>query len=473
MTGLTSRKKTIASWTLAGAAACTIAGVAAVGTNQAAETKKNELSAIRPASPENRGNPGATSRDDALKGAPSNQPAVSFPADETKLMIGDRLKLSVYERVGSATDASSSTTALSNLIEHTEMSGEYTVQTDGGIFIPFIGRTDAAGKTGNNLQKELESKIASVFSGHAVSTVRLLQREPIYVTGSVAQPGTFNYTPGMMVLNAVILAGTTPGGQSNWQNLDMMRMTEHVQQADVKLANLLAERDVLVALRDGKKPIASRALVNIAGERIHEFIAAAQKLAELKEERYNNELRALSVDREMLEKQRTVLTESINDGLASLNHTKDRMNAVLRMRKSGITTDNTYYQAIGDLDIARGRLNDLKTALTKLEAQIVEVDERQKKAVVETKIVREQQISDLQSLIGEAAVTRDTLRPTLAGTQVNDSRGEPPRYTILRRTSGGIEKIEADRFSALQPGDIVEVIRTVRPFLDANVDTDK
>jgi protein involved in polysaccharide export with SLBB domain len=389
-------------------------------------------------------------------------------------MIGDRLTVSVYERVGSETETSSSS-VLSSLVEHTEISGEYTVQTDGGIFLPFIGRMDAVGGTINALQQTLESKIAKVFSGHAVSTVRLLQREPIYVTGSVAQPGTFKYTPGMMVLNAVILAGTMQAGQNNWQNLDLMRMTEHLQQADVKLANMLAQRDVLVALRSGRKPTGSQALSNLVGDsRVADFIAAATKLAELKEVKYRNERQALVANREMLEKQRTILIQSMDDALAALNHTKDRMNAVMRLRRTGITTDNTYYQAIGDLDTSRGRLNDLKTGLAKLEEQIVEVDGREKKVIVETNIAREQEISDLGAVIAETSVTRDTLRPTLATiTQPGDQRGEVSHYTILRRNSEGMEKIEADRFSLLQPGDIVEVVRTIRPFLDANAGSEK
>ncbi len=476
MTGLTSRKSSLVTWTAAGVAACTIIGIAAVGDSLktiAAETKKIDPAAVRVASADDHSRLGAVNQGSALKGGSSGQPAVPFSADETNLMIGDRLKIAVYERVGSAADTSSSTTALSNLVEHTELSGEYTVQTDGGIFIPFIGRIDAAGKTGNAVQKELEVKIASVFSGHAVSTVRLLQREPVYVTGSVTQPGTFQYTPGMMVLNAVILAGTMPGGQTNWQNLDVMRMTEHVHQADVKLANLLAQRDVLVALRDGKKPTASHTLAQLVGARVNDFIAAAQNLSELKEQGYEKQMHALSADRDMLVKQRTALTDSVNDAFAALNHSKDRMNAVLHMRRSGITTDNTYYQAVGDLDVARSRVNDLKTALVKLEAQIVGVDEREKKAVVDAKIAREQQISDLQASIAESAVTRDILRPTLAASQVTDAHGEPPRYTILRRSSDGMEKIDADRFSLLQPGDIVEVVRAVRPFLDASTGSEQ
>jgi exopolysaccharide production protein ExoF len=476
MTDRTLKKKSSATWMVAGAAVFAIAVFAAavdVHKAAAAEVKGTGVSAVGHVSTDGRGNPATADRDIAANVTKPSQTTTSFPADETKLAIGDRLKVSVYERLGSGTEPSSAP-LLSTLVEHTEVSGEYTVQTDGRIFVPFIGNMDAAGETRDVLQQALEHKVAAIFKGQSVATVRLLQREPVYVTGSVPQPGSFKYTPGMMVLNAVILAGTMPAAQRDWQRLDLMRMTEHVQQTNAKLANLLARRDVLVAMRDGRAPTASQALSSLVGpSRAADLIAAAVKLADLKGKKYKNEQQALAADEEMLEKERAVLTESLNDARAALDHAKARMDAVVKLHKTGMTTDSSYYQAVGDLDAGQSRLNDLKTALARLERQIVAVREHNKKTIVEAKIAREQAIADLQASIAEAVVTRATLRPTLAFDRSNDRHTEMPQYKILRLTSSGIERIDADRFSFLKPGDIVDVVRNDRPLLDASVGPEK
>jgi polysaccharide export outer membrane protein len=400
-------------------------------------------------------------------------PAVfATSATSTALEIGDRLQLSVYEKLGASADATAP--LLSSLVEHAELSGEYIVQPDGGIFLPFLGHVNVVGETCESLRETLDRMVIEEFKGQSLTTVRLLSREPIYVTGKVAHPGAFKYSPGMVVLNALILAGPLPAGQANWERLDVMRMTEHVQQADLKLANFIAQRDVLIALRDGRSAAPSEALSSLVGvARANRLIAAAVNLFELKEQKYKNDQQALSISRGNLEKERTILNENLNDAFAVVDHAKERLGAMLKLHKTGMTTDSSYYQAVGELDSGRNRVNDLKATLVRLEGQLASLDQQYKHIIADAQLAREQTIADLRAQIAETAVTRDTLRPTLGFDRWNGQRPEGTHYRILRVTAGGIERIDADRFSFLKPGDIVEAVQAERPLIDANAGSQK
>src|SRR3954466_15707033 len=63
--------------------------------------------------------------------------------DTPAYAIGDRLKITFFERVGAGPTGGS----LGTLIERTELSGEYVVQQDGSVFLPLGGPPPGGGPT--------------------------------------------------------------------------------------------------------------------------------------------------------------------------------------------------------------------------------------------------------------------------------------------------------------------------------------
>ena len=196
-----------------------------------------------------------------LKNDCSDRSAEAGDQSGMGLVVGDRLKFVFYSRVGSGSDgANTGVSDLASLVEHPEMTGEYIVQLDGTIFLPLIGKVNAAGQGEESLVTILERKSKAIFHGPTNVMFYLVEREPVYVTGDVLQPGAFKYDPGMVFLNAVGLAGLHAAGPDLGARLDVVRELERLRESQIELADLLARRDVLVANRNGRTPTPSQDL---------------------------------------------------------------------------------------------------------------------------------------------------------------------------------------------------------------------
>ena len=136
------------------------------------------------------------------------------------LAIGDRLKVTVFEIMS----GQNQTEAWANsLVERLELSGEYTVERDGSLSISFVGPIQATGKTQLQIEKLLEESYPRLMGIKAKVTIRLLEREPIYITGSGMKPGYVKFTPGMIALQAIALAGGLDRS-ADWARIDLARV---------------------------------------------------------------------------------------------------------------------------------------------------------------------------------------------------------------------------------------------------------
>ena len=93
------------------------------------------------------------------------------------------------------------------VFNQTNLSGDFTVDGSGFIAVPLLGPVSAGEKTA----RELETLIAGALtkSGYLVNpsvAVQITQFRPYYILGEVAQPGSYPYTVGLTVRNAVATA---------------------------------------------------------------------------------------------------------------------------------------------------------------------------------------------------------------------------------------------------------------------------
>lgn len=88
-----------------------------------------------------------------------------------------------------------------------ELAGEYLVQDDGTIRMLIIGQVPAAGRTPDELERNIEAKLKAgryITDPHA--NVAVLVYRPFYILGEVASPGGYPYASGMRVISAVAAA---------------------------------------------------------------------------------------------------------------------------------------------------------------------------------------------------------------------------------------------------------------------------
>jgi polysaccharide export outer membrane protein len=123
-------------------------------------------------------------------GAPASPQGSADPLPQTteyRLGPGDKLRVSVFNRE--------------------ELTGEFTVGTQGRISYPLVGEVDVAGQTVPQFTNQLTEQLRNGYVRDPIVSVEIAQYRPFYILGEVNRPGAYPYSPGMTVMGAVATAG--------------------------------------------------------------------------------------------------------------------------------------------------------------------------------------------------------------------------------------------------------------------------
>lgn len=90
---------------------------------------------------------------------------------------------------------------------HADLSGEFEVDGTGSISLPLIGQVQAQGKSTAELEKIIAEKLADGYILNPRVSAEVINYRPFYILGEVGMPGTYPYTNGLTVQNAVAAAG--------------------------------------------------------------------------------------------------------------------------------------------------------------------------------------------------------------------------------------------------------------------------
>jgi polysaccharide export outer membrane protein len=95
--------------------------------------------------------------------------------------------------------------------DQTELSGKFTVEADGSITFPLIGRVKAGGLTLRAIEAELKKKLADgYFKNPQLSvSVDTYRSQRVFIVGEVRTPGTYTLTGDMSLIEALSRAGST------------------------------------------------------------------------------------------------------------------------------------------------------------------------------------------------------------------------------------------------------------------------
>lgn len=87
------------------------------------------------------------------------------------------------------------------------LSGEFFVGGSGRVALPLIGEVAALGLTSAEFEDAIEAKLREGYLREPRVSVEILNYRPFYILGEVNSPGTYPYTSGLTVRNAVATAG--------------------------------------------------------------------------------------------------------------------------------------------------------------------------------------------------------------------------------------------------------------------------
>jgi polysaccharide export outer membrane protein len=88
-----------------------------------------------------------------------------------------------------------------------DLSGEHVVNGAGNISMALVGAIPAGGATAPELEQRIVNKLHPRYLTNPRVGVQVLSYRPFYIVGEVNKPGSYPYVDGMVVMNAVALAG--------------------------------------------------------------------------------------------------------------------------------------------------------------------------------------------------------------------------------------------------------------------------
>ncbi|ACM00721.1 polysaccharide biosynthesis/export family protein [Cereibacter sphaeroides] len=287
------------------------------------------------------------------------------------------------------------------------MTGEYRVNADGTISVPFLGPVEAAGHTpaqlGTLIADGLMERLALPDMPDA--TIEIAEYRPIIVAGHVREPGEVVFRPGLTARQAIAMAGgpsdeirSTPALVRDLISEEgaLRILLDSREGMMARRARLLAERDNQTDLGPvpeldtarGRALLAEeKSFMDLRRDQVDRNLAAIDAQSEL----LKAEIEALQAKTGQLETQRTLAEKETANaknlserGLVAsgrLFETQrtlstvesqllDTSTAILRARQ-GITTAERDRIALID-----GRSSEIAAQLQEVEAQILEMDRK-------------------------------------------------------------------------------------------------
>jgi exopolysaccharide production protein ExoF len=382
--------------------------------------------------------------------------------------IGDRLKITFYERLASEDEKwGRSASALRGIQQ--QLNGEYAVQEDGTISVPLLGSIPVAAKSEQMVQGDLADAFEKVLGRNSIVNVMLLERPPVYVLGPVKNPGSFKYVPGMTVLHILALAGGLDrdrGSNEPWQKIEAVREIQKRSGAIDSMLKLLARQSVLRAERDGTTPKVPPRLLNLVGSTeaaslIDEQADRRRAIAMSRKERERASLNAVESAKQDL--RMYARTDSLDDLVKTR---QERLDSIRPLVDKNIVSKATLSQVEAELADAEQRRQDAFNQYSMAKQRLAQIEQEALRArsdltndlTVEIDVT-ERQIADNEREFDTSEGVLSTLPATRAKFAESSSKeAEQISYVIVRQTSGGPVKIVSSGMTVLQPGDLVDIV---------------
>ena len=167
--------------------------------------------------------------DPRLPEASQNPTGPSVLVESYKMAVGDQLQINVWK--------------------NPEVSVSAPIRPDGKISLPLAGDVMAAGKTPEQLARDIEKKLSAYLKKPNVTVTLTNLRghaflSRIRITGAVAQNISIDYHQGMTVLDAVLEAGSvTPFADANDTKLHRRTKKGDVTY-DIRLKDIMQKGDM-------------------------------------------------------------------------------------------------------------------------------------------------------------------------------------------------------------------------------------
>jgi exopolysaccharide production protein ExoF len=392
---------------------------------------------------------------------PLAAPAVSVGHEGNLLSYGDRLKITFYESLGVTLKASggSSDQAIATIFPRMDLSAEYSVDEGGNLAVPKLGKLKIAGQPIAEAQLALAAAFEHVVGRSSDVNIAVVERQPIYVLGTVRNAGTFKHVPGMTVLQALANAGGIGSGATDTSRaIESIRETQRLRQMETRLDRLLTNQARLNALRDGSDSIAE----TTSKDGPATLVARAQAALAVERAGYQQQLSLAERLVEIARGERAAQNLRIAQINVLLAKKSDRLHDLEAIAARGSVPQFKLTDVGVDVAEVTARREDLRVALMQSERRLVEAEIALAKIQLEHSVgidkelaMTQQEIDDTMQAIASMQAVTQVLHDGASGAVGRSA--SIPFLRITRRMAAGITVMQATEETALVPGDVVQV----------------
>jgi exopolysaccharide production protein ExoF len=349
------------------------------------------------------------------------------------------------------------------------LTGEFVVGANGSLVLPLIGSVMAKGLEPSELANEIASRlrIKADLTKAPDTTVDISQYRPFYILGGVERPGEYQYRPGMLVVNAVAMAGGMyrPPRTSDWGfERDAITGRGDLRLSAVRRDEFRARELRLKAETEGKDQFPAvpqdisgdalklvdeeRILFNVRLDRYRSQSAALGETISLIE----GEIKSLQGQIEAARKQEASVMKELEDTRGLVARALAPAPRILPIERTLAQIEREQKEINTAIMRARQQIN-----ATKIQRDAL-TDERRNSAVTELQAM-EVQKRELDERVETAARLISGSSAMLANPhEAADSEGAAS-YVIIRHRNAVATEITATETTVLEPGDVVKVFR--------------
>jgi len=381
----------------------------------------------------------------------------------------DILKIRVFEWRPSTATA----------FEWVPLTGDFSISSAGNLSLPIIGTIPAAGKTLEQLSAMISERLQNQvgLQKRPNAAVEIASYRPFFVTGMVATPGKYNFSPGLTVEQALSMAGGIGRVDANLIELQRQALSGRGD-----LRALEAERLELVArqaridatLTDAPNVTFPAELVSQQGQpRIARMMKDEQALFEMRAHSMDAEIDAFNRAKLLAVSQIDALKAKSASLAKQIELANKDVGSVNKLVSQGLTVSARQLGSSQNLADLESRNLDVSLAILKTQQDMTKVDQdigdvRNRyriDALTEAAQLRDRFASNAEKI----ATERDLLRnlevraPSAIAALEEDMDSYGFVTTINRVIDGSAESLIANDNDPVSPGDVLRVERRERP----------
>lgn len=125
-----------------------------------------------------------------------------------------------------------------------DLSMKVIIDSSGNIIYPLIGKLQLAGKTPNQVAIDIRNRLKDGYINHPMVTVSMLEFRPVYVSGEVKTPGSYEYQPGLTVEKIIAVAGGFTD-RADRSDIDLRRSNGQLLK-DVIVTQAISPGDIVI-----------------------------------------------------------------------------------------------------------------------------------------------------------------------------------------------------------------------------------